>query len=420
MANIQPYKINVPQAKIDRLLQKLALTDFPDEVEGVGWERGSPLADIKHLTQYWQDKFDWRAIEAKLNELPQFTADLQADGFETLKLHFVHQPSETKGAVPLLFVHGWPGSFDEVVKILPELVSPSSPEQPAFHVVAPSLPGYGFSEGSRKPGFSVKQMGEMCHKLMLALGYEEYVTQGGDIGCFVTRQMGRHYPQFIKASHINMPRPNPPSPHGDVDLYMENMQTPLTEKEKEGLKRWQWFTKEGSGYNIEQGTKPQTIGYSMTDSPVGLLSWIYEKLHDWTDEYPWTEDEILTWISIYWFSTAGPAASQRIYYEMYHDADKPRTSSFEYIPDVLLGTANFPMELSVTPKLWNKTLGPLILASEWGKYRLICRRRVAHNISDKGGHFAAYERPDAIVQDLREMFGKKGKAYAIVKGKTGY
>ncbi|KUJ18777.1 alpha/beta-hydrolase [Mollisia scopiformis] len=404
MANIQPYTIAVSQAKIDRLHQKLALTDFPDEVENVGWDRGAPLADVKRLTEYWQEKYDWRATEAKLNELPNYTADIQAEGFETLKIHFVHQPSKVKGAIPLLFVHGWPGSFDEVVKILPELVEPKNSEHPAFHVVAPSIPGYGFSEGSRKPGFRVKQTGEICHKLMLALGYDEYVSQGGDIGCFVTRQMGKQYAQSIKASHINMPRPNPPSPHGDVELYMQHMQTPLTDKEKEGLKRWQWFTKEGSGYNLQHGTKPQTIGYSVTDSPVGLLAWIYEKLHDWTDSYPWTEDEVLTWVSIYWFSTAGPAASQRIYYEMYHDPDKPRVSSFEYIPDVLLGTANFPMELSVTPKLWNKTLGPLVLASEW----------------DKGGHFAAYERPDAIIQDLRDMFGKKGGAYAVVKGQTGY
>jgi len=404
MANIQPYTIAVPQSKIDRLKQKLALTDYPDEIENVGWDRGAPLADIKRLTNYWQDKYDWRAAEAKLNELPHYTADLQAEGFETLKIHFVHQMSNVKGAIPLLFVHGWPGSFEEVVRILPGLVEPDNPDQPAFHVVAPSLPGFGFSEGSRKPGFRVKQMGEVCHKLMQALGYEEYVTQGGDIGCFVTRVMGKNYSKYIKASHINMPRPNPPSPHGDIDLYKEYMETPLTDREKEYAKRAEWFNKEGMAYNMQQGTKPQTIGYSVTDSPVGLLSWIYEKLHDWTDSYPWTEDEILTWISIYWFSTAGPAASQRIYYESYHDPDKPRNSSFEYVPDVLLGTANFPKELQPSPKLWNKTLGPLVLASEW----------------DKGGHFAAFERPDAIVQDLREMFGKKGGAFAVVKGRTGY
>jgi hypothetical protein len=158
----------------------------------------------------------------------------------------------------------------------------------------------------------------------------------------------------------------------------------------------------------------------MADSPVGLLSWIYEKLHDWTDAYPWTDDEILTWISIYWFSTAGPAANQRIYYEMYNDPDQPRTSSFDYIPNVPLGTANFPMELCVNPKLWNNTLGPIILASEYGESTFSLEMRWLTSALDKGGHFAAYERPDAIVQDLRDMLGIGGGAYAVVGSRTGY
>lgn len=230
------------------------------------------------------------------------------------------------------------------------------------------------------------------------------VTQGGDIGYAVTRALGLFYPESCKASHINLAESNPPTQFGDTNLFFEAHQNSLSEYDKAGLKRTEWFQKEGFGYNLEHCTKPQTIGYSMYDSPVGLLAWIYEKLHDWTDNYPWTDDEVLTWISIYWFSTAGPHASQRIYYERYHDANNLHARLNEYIPDVKLGVARFPKELILLPRLWNRTLGPLVYESESGK----------------GGHFAAWERPDVIVNDLREMFGKSGAAYAVIKGKTGY
>ncbi|MCJ1397020.1 hypothetical protein MMC11_000212 [Xylographa trunciseda] len=403
MPQIKPYRIAIPKEKVDRLKQKLALADFPTELEGAEWEYGTPLADVKRLTEYWHKNFDWSKAEAKLNELPHFSTDISVDNFETLNIHFVHQKSEVKAAVPLLFAHGWPGSFHEVVKILPELVQ-GSEDFPAFHVVAPSLPSFGFSEGTKKKGFTTRQHAEVCHKLMLALGYDQYVTQGGDIGYGVTRGLAYLYPESCKATHTNFPRPNPPTLKQHPALYFEYLQSTLSEMEKSGTARTKWFLDDGFGYNAEQSTKPQTIGYSMTDSPVGLLSWILEKLHDWTDSYPWTDDEILTWISIYAFSTAGPAASQRIYYESKHDKDKFGDKLAEYIPDVKLGVAKFPKEILQHPKLWNQTLGPLVFESEY----------------TKGGHFAAWERPDAIVHDLRTMFGKEGGAYGVVKGKTGF
>ena len=403
MAGIEPYKIAIPQEKLDRLKQKLALTDFPDELDEAAWDYGSPLADIKRLVARWQDSYDWRAAEKELNLMPQFTAKIPVSGFETLDIHFVHQTSQVTNAIPLVFVHGWPGSFDEVRKILPELVQGTT-STPAFHVVAPSLPNFGFSSGTRKRGFGGRQQAEVCHKLMLLLGYDQYVTQGGDIGYAVTRAMGLFYPESCRASHVNMPVPSHPHLPTHPDLFFKAQQTPLSSSEKAGIARTQWFTKDGSGYNILQRTKPQTIGYSMTDSPVGLLAWIYEKLHDWTDNYQWTDDEILTWVSIYWFSTAGPHASQRIYYERGHDPENLREKCNGYIPNVKLGCARFPKELFHSPLLWNETLGPLVLNSEY----------------DHGGHFAAWERPDAIIKDLREMFGKQGGAYAVVHGKTGY
>lgn len=181
MAGITPYTIDVPHWKLDDLERRLAQVKFPeDELEGAGWDYGAPMPDVKRLIAYWRDQFDWPKAQEKLNRLPQFTTEIQCDGFESLNIHFLHKKSDVEGAIPLLFVHGWPGSFLEATKIIDEL--PKGGKQPAFHFVALSLPNYGFSEGSKKKGFAVEQYAETCHKLMLKLGYNEYVTQGGDWG----------------------------------------------------------------------------------------------------------------------------------------------------------------------------------------------------------------------------------------------
>ena len=231
------------------------------------------------------------------------------------------------------------------------------------------------------------------------------VTQGGDWGCMITRIMGLLYPSNVMASHINMIRGGAPTWTSNPILSLRHLLTPYNTREKGGFARTSWFQKEGSGYRAEQATKPQTLGYGLTDSPVGLLAWIYEKLHDWTDAYPWTPDEILTWVSIYYFSTAGPAASLRIYYEATHSTNGiGRERTERYIPRVKLGLAHFPRELSVVPKAWGRTMGPVVWESEY----------------DRGGHFAAWERPEAIVRDLRGMFGKGGGAFGCVQGRGGY
>ena len=215
----------------------------------------------------------------------------------------------------------------------------------------------------------------------------------------ITRIMGLLYPTHVLASHINLIRGSAPTLAAFPLLYLRHKITPYTPREKAGFARTDWFLREGSGYRTQQCTKPQTLGYALTDSPVGLLAWIYEKLHDWTDSYPWTADEILTWVSIYYFSTAGPAASLRIYYEAQHDDVYGRARSQKYIPDVKLGLAYFPQELSVVPKTWGRTLGPVVFESEY----------------ERGGHFAAWERPDAVAGDLRRMFGKGGGAEGVVR-----
>ncbi|KAK0196284.1 Alpha/Beta hydrolase protein [Armillaria mellea] len=384
-----PFKISILDEKLKLLQQKLALVTFPDELEDSGTKYGAPLKDIQRLVARWKDGFDWRAQEAALNaELPQFTRDIDK--------------SQVEGAVPLLFVHGWPGSFIEVRKILP-LLTASSSEHPSFHVVALSLPGYGFSEASKKQSFRLAQYAEVANKLMLALGYNEYVTQGGDWGAFITRKIAHIYGgKHSKAWHTNMPWPwsHPPTIRYPL-LYVQHLLTPYTAAEKAGLERAEWFRAKGSGYVAEHSTQPQTLGYSLADSPVGLLAWIFEKLVNWADEYPWDDDEVLTWVSIYWFSTSGPTASIRIYSEAFDALDIPTIGAKPAIPH---GLSYFPKELEDVPRIWNHVNGNVVFESE----------------HTSGGHFAAHEKPQELVDDVRKMFGKGGPAFGVVPGRTGY
>ncbi|KAF9233470.1 Alpha/Beta hydrolase protein [Melanogaster broomeanus] len=389
-----PFSISISGQQLETLQKKLQLTNFPDELDDAGWTYGAPLADIKRLVRRWRDGYDWRKHETELNnELPMFTRDIDVDGFGSLNIHYVHKKSEVVDAIPLLFCHGWPGSFYEVRKLLP-LLTATSPEHPSFHVVALSLPGYGFSEAPRKQGFKGVQYAEVAHKLMLALGYNEYVTQGGDWGSVITRKMavlygGKHH----KAWHTNFPLAFPPSFTKNPLSFLEFLVTPFSAAEKAGLARTKWIQTQGTGYFAEQSTQPQTLGYSLADSPVGLLAWIYEKLHHWTDDYPWEDDEVLTWVSIYWFSRAGPAASLKIYFELANSKE----ISERLFPKIPMGVSFFPKELIIVPRA---------LFLEFGH--------------ESGGHFASHEKPEELANDLHKMFGKGGGAYGVVPGKTGY
>ncbi|KAI1842814.1 hypothetical protein JX266_010990 [Neoarthrinium moseri] len=409
MADVKPYSISVPDSRLKDLKQRLSLAKFPDELDEAGWDMGAPLQDVKRITKYWHDTYDWRAAEKELNKLPHCTTNIQCDGFDPLTIHFIHQPSKVKNAIPLLFIHGWPGHFGEVIKILKPLGNGDGISTPAFHIVAPSLPNFGFSDGTKKRGFAQEQYAETMNKLMIKLGYDEYVTQGGDWGCHISRALAHLYPNHCKATHLNMDSANPPEFSKNPVLALQHAVTPYTKREREGVGRSKWFTQEGYGYNVEQSTKPQTLGYGLADSPVACLAWIYEKLHDWTDSYPWTDDEVCTWISIYWFSTAGPAASVRIYYETQHNYDNrpnklDRNRLRSWSPGVKLGFSHFPMDITVYPSTWVRTLGETVFEKE----------------HERGGHFAAFEQPQELVEDVREMFGKTGGAYNVVKGRSGY
>jgi hypothetical protein len=233
------------------------------------------------------------------------------------------------------------------------------------------------------------------------------VTQGGDWGFWITRSIGLLYPEHCKASHVNMIVARPPRWSTSPFLALQYAFTPYTTREREGRKRSEWFDREGYGYNTLQSTKPQTIGTALADSPVALLTWIYEKLHEWTDSYPWTDDEILTWVSIYWFSKAGPDASVRIYYEAMH-AESASGITYDqlrsYIPDVKLGLVHLPREISVVPATWAAALGPVVRQSE----------------HSRGGHFAAWEVPDAIVEDLWAMFSEGGPCHGVIPNRDGH
>ncbi|PVH81359.1 alpha/beta-hydrolase [Cadophora sp. DSE1049] len=391
MAPIRPFEINVSDASLAKLKQKLELTRFPEgEIEEAGWDYGAPLKEVKALTKYWIEDFDWRAAEKKLNAIPQFKAEIKVEGFDPLDIHFVHQKSDVEGAIPLLFLHGWPGSFLEVTKMLPLLKGED--EKQAFHVVAPSLPNYGFSGRVTKKGFGLGQYAEVANNLMLTLGYDQYVTQGGDWGAIIIRVIGARFPQHNKASHLNLAIAS--EPKWDAD----NPKPEYTERELTIMKNGKIWRETGNGYFAIQSTKPATLAFSLADSPTGLLAWIYEKLVGWTDDYPWTPDEILTWISIYYHSTAGPGASIYTYYEATHDAKFNFLTIQEYI-DIPLGIAGFPKEVATAPKSWRKALGPVVEDVEF----------------ERGGHFAAWERPGDVVECLVRMFGRGGGAEGVVK-----
>ncbi|KAI0770429.1 alpha/beta-hydrolase [Fomes fomentarius] len=400
----QPFKLTVPDSDLELLHKKLELVRFPDELEDAGWNYGAPLVDIKRLVAYWKDTFDWRKAEARINELPMFTRDIDITSFGTLNIHYIHQKSEVQNAIPLLFVHGWPGNFLEVKKLLP-LLTASSPSHPSFHVVALSLPGYGFSEAPKKPGFKGPQYAELFNNLMLALGYNEYVYQGGDWGHILGLHAVTHYGhKHIKAWHSNMPFAGGlPSFFKHPLVFLEMFLLPFRKAELEGLKTAQQFGLTGTGYNRQQSTRPQTLAYGLSDSPVAILAWIYEKLVGWTDNYPWTEDEVLEWISVYWFSRAGPGESTRIYYEMSNGNIGTSFDGFVW-QSVPLGVSYFPGEIVRLPRSWAHTLGKVVFVSE----------------HTKGGHFAAFEQPALLVHDLRKMYGKGGPTYGVVPGKDGY
>jgi pimeloyl-ACP methyl ester carboxylesterase len=372
MPEIRPYRIEVPNAVLDDLKERLARTRWPEAETVDDWSQGIPLAYTRDLAAYWADGYDWRSREAALNRFDHHLTEI--DG---LDIHFIHQRSPHDDALPLLITHGWPGSIAEFQKVIEPLVNPTSgrPED-AFHIVCPSLPGYGFSGKPSRTGWGVDKIAQVWDTLMVRLGYDRYGAQGGDWGAAVTTQIGRNRGHCI-AIHLNMPIARPPAGSGGGDL---------TEDEQQALAAFAEHRKWGTGYSKQQSTRPQTLGYGLVDSPVGQLAWVVEKFWAWTDcdghpENVLSRDELLDNVMLYWVTGSG-ASSARLYWESFN-----RFVTDGRV-DLPTGVAAFPKEILRTPRRWCEA---------------------AYNITHwstmpRGGHFAAFEQPELFVDDVRAFF----------------
>jgi pimeloyl-ACP methyl ester carboxylesterase len=382
MPNIQPFTIHVSDSALEDLADRLARTRLPDQLDSANWEYGTDLAYLTELLTYWREQFDWRKQEAELNLFDQFTTDV--DGLTT---HFIHQRSSNEDAMPLLLVHGWPGSISEFSKIIGPLTDPQShglDPQDSFHVVAPSLPGFGFSAIPSQSGYSPEKMAHIFAQLMAQLGYEKFAIAGGDWGAIINRHMANTFPDRLIALHSNMLLAAPPT-----DTTQESA---VTEAEASLRDDRLAYMRNEVGYQQIQGTKPQSLGYGLNDSPAGLAAWIVEKFHGWTDlrqgadgdlNSRLSKDEILTNISIYWH-TQTITSSTRIYYE---NRQAPRLKEMDYI-DVPTGVAIFPADIYITPKSWAQASYDI---RHW-------------TVMPKGGHFAALEEPQLYLEDLQKFF----------------
>ena len=353
----------MPEAALEDLRERLARTRWPDEPPLEPWSTGSSLAYLKELTGYWRERFKWREWEARLNALPNFRARVRG-----IDLHFIHAPSRKPGAMPLLLLHGWPGSVFEFLRLLPLL-------QEEFTVVAPSLPGYGLSFTPGQQRFGAEDMAEAAAELMTLLGYERFGCQGGDWGASVSSVLGHRHPQRVIGLHLNLliVRRDP-----------EAVQDPAF------LAQLKNFLKEETGYQAIQGTKPQTLAYGLTDSPAGLAAWIVEKFRTWSDcdghpENAIPRDEMLANISLYWFTGAIGSSFWPYYARQHSGWPIPLGKTI----DVPMGYAEFPKEILTPPRS--------LAAQTYTDIRRWTRM-------PKGGHFAALEQPEALAREVIAFF----------------
>ena len=373
MTDVRPFRIAVPDDNLADLRRRLAATRWPEAECVDDWSQGMPLSYTRELAAYWADGYDWRARESALNRFDQFTTEI--DG---LDIHFTHQRSPHSDAFPLIITHGWPGSVVEFQKIIEPLTDPTAHgarAEDAFHVVCPSLPGYGFSGKPSTTGWNVVKIAQAWETLMVRLGYERYGAQGGDWGSAVTTEMGRNRGHCV-AIHTNMPIAPPPA--GAFDNPTDEDQRALAALDH--YRRWD------SGYAKQQSTRPQTLGYGLVDSPVALMAWMIEKFWSWTDcaghpENALTRDELLDNVTVYWVTGTG-ASSARLYRESmgaWRPADRV---------EVPTGVAAFPKEIVLSPRHWCEA-----------NYRI-----TRWTTMPRGGHFAAFEQPDLFVDDVRAFF----------------
>jgi pimeloyl-ACP methyl ester carboxylesterase len=373
---IRPYTIHVPQDEIDDLKQRITNTRWPDEEVTDGYFQGTSLNKAKAVAAYWRDKYDWRRFERETNRYHQYITRI--DG---LDIHFFHIRSQVAGAQPILLAHGWPGSFVEFLKCIPLLVDPlahgGNPDE-AFHVVLPSLPGWGFTEAPKETGWDKKRTARALITLMEErLGYQKWFAQGGDYGAAVTTLMAQMRPKGLVAIHLNL-----------LFTIPQSLENP-TDEEVEALAAFRITQDEMCGWKWISSTRPQTIAYLLSDSAVGQAMWIYEKYEEWTDnvdgpEDALTLDEMLDNISVHWFSRSAGSISRKFW--------EDRHSKFDTgILELPIAILVFEKDIFKHPRKWAEDNYP---------------NMIHFHQTDKGKHFGAFERPEILVKDVREGFAK--------------
>jgi len=377
-AILRPFRVDVPEAVLADLRERLTRTRWPDELPDAGWTRGVPLAYLKELADYWRTAYDWREHEASLNQIPQFTTTI--DG---ANVHFLHVRSPEPDALPLIVTHGWPGSVVEFLDIIGPLTDPrryGGDPADAFHLVVPSIPGFGFSGPAREAGWDVPRIARAWAELMRRLNYRRYGAQGGDWGFEIARELGIADAAHVAGVHLSTML-TPPS----ADTAEE---AALTEDDKARLAQFARAEREMSGYEKVQETRPQTLSYALTDSPVGQLAWIVEKFKEWTDSTDLPEDAVsrdrlLTNVMLYWL-TATAGSSAGLYYETFHSASQPHPNR----STTPTGVAVFAGDVALPVRRIAERDNHIVRWSEF----------------DRGGHFAAMEEPDLFADDVRAFF----------------
>ena len=372
MTEINEFRIDIPQADLDDLNSRLAATRWPDEPPGIGSSRGLPLAELRGIVEHWHTGFDWPAQEARLNAYPQFTTEIDGQTF-----HFVHVRSGVPDALPVLLTHGWPSSFVELLGLVEPLT------QEGFDVVIPSLPGFGFSNPVRETGWgNLFRVAAAFAELMTRLGYERFAAHGGDVGAGVTGMLPMVAPGRVVATHVNGPGPYPFGPPVDTEG--------LSPADTVRAERFNETQRDGLGYLHLQSTRPATLGYALTDSPVGQLAWIGEKFAEWTEQ-PVSRDDLLTIVSLYWFTRSGASAAHFTYegmqaFRAFAEQTGGDTGGSLAAAGAPIGVAVFATDNSI-----RSLVDPTGVAAHWSEF-------------DKGGHFPALEVPDLLAGDLRKFF----------------
>ncbi len=378
---IEPFQIKIPDSELVDLKERLARTRWPDAIPGSGWTYGLDRDYMNAIRDYWMADFDWRRHEQEWNKLPQYR--FQSDG---IGIHFVHVKGRGPAPLPILITHGWPGSFLEMLKLIPLLADPQrfgGDPRDAFDVVVPSMPGYGFSDQPERQGMNTFKIADLWKRLMQELGYPKFVAQGGDFGANVATVLAWKHPDSVQAIHLNY-IPGSYLPHVDDA-------NPMTAEEKQfQIDEARWLEEKG-GYCYVQIAQPQTLAYGLNDSPMGLAAWLIDKFRDWADcdgqvERRFSKDELLANVGLYWL-TGTIGSSMRLYFES-------RKAPVHFAPGERIATpcgiARFPKEEPFPPRSWIERVYNVVRWTE----------------IPKGGHFAAWEEPELLAQDLREFCGQ--------------